>query len=271
MIRDAEIVADIRRIVKQIHSNRISRSDYLHNGGRFTYYQIYEGGRTWEDLCTAAGIFTKRKEKVPDEIYFQRLQKAIKELNRLPKTSERKKFQLNFSKCRYPTLNAFTQAAAELGIIDRQYLNIESEIGSAQIQTEIKNAQSFGPIEHVPSARPVPPIPIKTRRKRWERIGLEEFQYAPQDELGVVAVFAILCSKGSISWDIIELRGGKGIDATCYDHSMRKELHVELKFIHSKNNWNHKIEEIDYVVCWENRWPDFPKPVIVLQELIKKL
>ena len=40
-----------------------------------------------------------------------------------------------------------------------------------------------------------------------------------------------------------------------------KEMRVEVKHTHSRGNWNHTLDEIDYIVCWENRWKDFPKPV----------
>jgi hypothetical protein len=78
------------------------------------------------------------------------------------------------------------------------------------------------------------------------------------------------CSKGKIRWQILEMRGGKGIDITCYDEVMDKSIRVELKHTLSKSSWNHRLEDIDFVVCWENRWPDFPKPVLVLSEIIKE-
>ena len=104
---------------------------------------------------------------------------------------------------------------------------------------------------------------------KWERTGVDGFPYAPHDELGVAALFGILCSKGTIGWQILEMRGSKGIDVTCYDEVMEKNIRVELKHTLSKGSWNHKIEDLDFVVCWENRWPDFPKPVLVLSDLIK--
>lgn len=119
-----------------------------------------------------------------------------------------------------------------------------------------------------PAGRPVPPIPRNTKRARWERTGVSGFPYAPQDELGVVALFAILCATGAIGWEIVEMRGGKGIDVTCFDHVMQRELTVELKFLLSRGTWNHRVEDLDHVVCWENRWLDFPKPVVVLNDLL---
>jgi hypothetical protein len=213
MISDAEIVDDIRLVAKKLESNQLSRSDYIQHG-RFSYYQVYDGGRTWENLCTAAGITTKRKEPVPDEVYFQRLRQAVEELGRLPKVSERKKYKLNFSKRRFPTLNSFLQRASEFGVIDAfVHGSTESHLPTPLIDFSAPEVDLLTP--QISKQRQVPPIPIRTRRKKWERTGVISFPYAPQDELGVVAIFAILCSQDKINWDILELSGGKGIDATC--------------------------------------------------------
>jgi hypothetical protein len=75
---------------------------------------------------------------------------------------------------------------------------------------------------------------------------------------------------GKIKWQILEMRGGKGIDITCYDDVTGKNIRVELKHTLSKGSWNHRIEDIDYVVCWENRWPNFPKPVPALNQMGKE-
>lgn len=267
---DQRIVDDIRRVAERLARGELSRSEYLQHGG-FTEYQIYDGGQTWESYCRAAGVDTKKVEPVPDEIYFCRLRKAVEDLGRFPKTSERKKFGLNFSKRRYPTLKAFIDEARRQGMVtlpgqvstNSEPLVEDSQLVAAAPERQVAEV-SAGP------KRPVPPIPTETKRTKWERTGVHGFPYAPQDELGVVALFAILCSRGKIEWEILELRGGKGIDATCYDHLMGKEIHVELKHRLSRAGWNHRVEDLDYVVCWENRWPDFPKPVIVLRDMVKE-
>ena len=118
--------------------------------------------------------------------------------------------------------------------------------------------------------RPVPPIPQNSKRQRWKRIGIEAFPYAPQDELGVVALFGIFCSKRIIPWQILDLNGGEGIDGVCYDDASGREINVEFKHKLSRTNWNHPLDEVDYVVCWENAWHDFPKKVIELSKLIRQ-
>ena len=264
---NSEIIADIKNIASRLGRGELSRSQYLQYG-RFTEYDLYDGGRTWGELCNAAGVKTMSKVAVPDDVYFGRLQKAIEQLGRYPKTRERKKFGLNFSKSRYPTLRAFIQEAIHLGIIQPQSESTsEIEEPLVPFLTESIDTTPAVPIQL--EAKPLtPPIPKLSRRVKWERIDIDGFPYAPHDELGVVCLFGILCSQGYIKWQILELKGGKGIDATCYDNAAHREIRVEVKHTLSRGGWNHRIEDIDYVVCWKNRWPDFPKPVVELSSLI---
>lgn len=266
---NAEIVDDVRRVARKVGRRELSRSEYVQHG-RFSLYQIYDGGHTWEQYCKAAGVATRRKEPVPEEVYFSRLKGAVETLGRFPKVSERKRFGLNFSKRRYPTLKVFIDRAAQLGIVvspnQQVGRTVTCDEASPAMDTWHESTQATPARDH-----PVPPIPGRTGRKKWERTGVGGFPYAPQDELGVAALFAVLCAQGKLAgheWEILELRGGKGIDATCYDHAEHKEIRVELKHRLSKAGWNHKVEDLDYVVCWENRWPDFPKPVIVLRNML---
>lgn len=260
---DSELVADVKKVAFKLSTASLSRSEYFQHG-KFSAYQVYDGGHTWEEVCKAAGLETRKKEAVSDEEYFSRLKQAILTLGRYPKASERKKYGLNFSKRRYATLPEFIRRAISLGYVP-DFLKHEEDKPESGAPEPIYSKQN----DVETTKRAVPPIPVGTKRMKWERIGIEGFPYAPHDELGVVGLFAILCSQGKIRWQILEMRGGKGIDITCYDEVAEKTIRVELKYALSKGSWNHKIEDVDYVVCWENRWPDFPKPVLILSELVK--
>ena len=265
---ESDLIADVKKVASKLGAKMLSRSEYFQHG-QYTPYQVYDGGRTWEDVCYAAGLETKKKEPVSDEEYLSRLKRAFEILGRYPKTRERKKFGLNFSKRRYATLNHFIRKAVSLGYVaDLFYDEPEKETDGAILTTAASRAPQSEPSER--STRPVPPIPVETNRTKWERTGVDGFPYAPHDELGVVGLFAILCSKRIIKWQILEMRGGKGIDITCYDEVMGKTIRVEPKHTLSKGSWNHRIEDLDFVVCWENRWADFPKPVLVLSRIVKE-
>lgn len=252
----------------------MGRSEYIQHGGRFSLYDIYDGGHTWEEYCNAVGIKTKKKEPIPDEVYFARLKQAVQGLGRLPKTNERKQFGLNFSKRRYATLGAFISKAINMGIVSARFRG-EAELLKPSNKSSPSLVSEPTPLiistAQITQAQAIPPIPKQTKRRKWERIDVAGFPYAPQEEAGVIALFSILCGRGHINWHILDLRGGKGIDAICYDNDNRKEIRVELKYVLSSNSWNHKLEDLDYVVCWVNKWSDFPKPVIELSSFLRKL
>jgi len=273
-ISDEAIIEDIRAVRSQLRQISLSRGEYLLNG-KYSMYDLYDGGRTWESLCNAAGVTTRRIQPVPDEVYFQRLRDVVQSLGRSPKASERKKFGLNFSKSRWPTLSTFISAAIQRGVIPAPTSTTPPMVdnalpGDEQLRLPRRSERALPRAESQGSpTRPVPPIPARTRRQKWERTGEEGFPYAPQNEQGVVVLLGILCAQRRIPWEILDLNVGKGIDATCYDHEHHREFRVEFKRILSQSSWNHPLEELDYLVCWENRWPTFPKPVIELRKLVR--
>lgn len=270
--KEKEIVDDILKVARALGlvqgKDRFSRSEYLNNGARFSHYDLYDDGLGWEYCCEKAGFKTKTKEPVPDEVYFERFRKAIDILGRLPKVYERKKFGLNFSKRRWSTLDEFIKYVITRDLVklpDYIKLKYVKKPHDEYIEPSAKEISKVDGGE----TRPIPPIPAKTKRKKWERTGIVGFPYAPQDESGVIALFSILCSQGIIPWQIIDLNSGKGVDAICHDDKHHRELRIELKHTLSQTSWNHPFDSFDYLVCWENRWKDFPKPVIELKTLIK--
>ncbi|MEA2078226.1 MAG: hypothetical protein U9O95_09450 [Candidatus Marinimicrobia bacterium] len=258
-----KIIGDIKSVAKKLNVNKLSRSEYLTHG-KYSSYQLYDDGNSWTDLCKQAGLKTKEKEIVTDKKYFERLRNAYNKLGRYPKVSERKKYGLNMSKRRYATLTEFIKEAVKQGYVPNHF---EDEKSQKQIEDE-NTVISLISSTVINKSRDVPPIPFNTSRKKWERINFIGFPYAPQEEQGVLAIFAILCAKGVLSWQILDI-STNGIDCTCYDENESLEIMVELKYILSKSSWNHNIDDLDYLVCWESRWPEFPKPVIELSKLLK--
>ena len=57
------IIADIKKVARRLGKNELSRSEYYQHG-KFSHYQIYEGGRNWTSLCKKAKIGTKTKEPI---------------------------------------------------------------------------------------------------------------------------------------------------------------------------------------------------------------
>ena len=124
---EPHLISDVKAVASKLGTSILSRSEYFQHG-QYTAYQVYDGGRTWEDVCRAAGLETKKKEPVSDEEYFSRLKQAYGTLGRYPKASERKKFGLNFSKRRYTTLNEFVRKAVSLGYVPNLFTKKPTEV-----------------------------------------------------------------------------------------------------------------------------------------------
>jgi hypothetical protein len=262
-----KIIEDIARVANELGVTSLSRSRYL-QFARYSGNQIYDEGRTWSELCSAAKLSTgANNEPVSDEEYFKRLTEAVEKLGRIPKASERKLYGLNVSKARYRNYSEFIREAIRKGkIVDLNGAYSVEE--SAPKHPEVALVPIHAGSKDQP--RIIPPIPRSSKRTRWERTDIDGFPYAPQDESGVVALFAILCSQGVLRWQIIDLNSSKGIDCICYDEEAGKEIHVELKYLLTRSGWNHPLDDVDYVVCWESRWPDFPKPVFELKKFTEE-
>ena len=265
-----EIVADIRKVAERLGlkpGERFSRSEYLSNEARFSHDNLYDGGMNFTIYCEEAGYKPKTKEPVSDEAYFERYQKAVSVLGRPPKSSERIMFGLTVPGRRRRILDEFRNRVTSPG---NGEVETSKSIEKREGQPKSREHSEKDDVVGSEYSRPIPPIPEKTRRKKWERTGIPGHPYAPQDESGVIALLAILCANGVLPWQILDLNSGKGIDAVVYDDRQQRELRVELKHTLSRPSWNHPVDSLDCVVCWENRWKDFPKRVIELRSLVKK-
>ena len=131
------VIEDIRRVAALLETDTITHSQYLAHG-KFTEYQLWDGGDTWSQLCEWAGVSCdKTREPVSDEEYLQRLSIAVDELvNRYPKASERKKYGLNFSKEKFPNLSSFIEQAIDLGYVPDLRKRSSSEKPANQLEAE---------------------------------------------------------------------------------------------------------------------------------------
>ena len=268
---------DVKRIILATKSINLSFSRYRNAGGTFSKSQIYSDGDSWGNLCKECGIEMDRsKDPICDTKYFERLNEFVEKNKRLPKTNERKLARLNFKKSRWSTLHAFIEDAINRGFLSQDFRQKSNNIVDKPKQ-EIpfsRNREVDGLKRKKEHCRPEPRIPkkpLRPDRRNWEWIGINGMPYAPRDENGVIALFAILCHKGDLKLQIVETNDGKGIDSICYDDENECEIRIEFKFILSKPEWNHDTSELDIVVCWENRWREFPKPVIELKSFLKNM
>lgn len=269
LVNELDIIQDIVRVAARLGiqmGEPLSRSEYYNNGAKFSHYGIYDSGKSWSYYCQKAGFKDKAKSPISDDVYFERLVNAVNKLGRLPKTSERKEYNLNFKKSRWPTLDSFILEAIKKGVIediDGRYERINTA------KDTIKVTEFTSSIQNYKSNIKIPSIPEQTKRKKWERINISCFPYAPQDEQGVVAIFCILCHNKILPFILIDLNGGKGIDADCYNIKTESYVKVEFKHTLRESSFNHDLNICDIIICWINKWKDIGKEIIELSEVLK--
>ncbi|MEW6347955.1 MAG: hypothetical protein AB1646_02750 [Thermodesulfobacteriota bacterium] len=265
MVSREDKLKDIKRVAGELGVSRLSRRQYSENGGLYTEHQIFDRGDTWAALCKEVALESKRQNPVADEEYFRRLKEFYERNHRVPKYNEVTLAGLTFNK-RWTTRKDFLADAVEKGVIPQEALKQhhrndipEETAGEAAETNQTEKRDAFPKRASI-----VPPPPKDSKWQKWQRIDEPGFPCAPHDELGVVALFAILCSQEKLPFQIIGATGGKGTDSVCWDERTRDHVNIEFKYNLSQSTWNHPIEEVDLVVCWKTKWPDFPREVIEL-------
>lgn len=96
----------------------------------------------------------------------------------------------------------------------------------------------------------------------------------PRSEIEVIFLFGLLYDHLhphlKLPYVVTEITDAfpdcKGLDATT---GRIVHIEFELKASHYKGH-RHPLQGCDYIVCWENDWPDSPIPVISLKSMIDK-
>ena len=89
--------------------------------------------------------------------------------------------------------------------------------------------------------------------------------YAPENEHGVVFLFAHLAKKWRLRIDAVRRDFP---DCIAYQKIQGKEKEVRIEFEYkSKNFKNHKHDpsKCDCIVCWEHNWPDAPEHLKIIE------
>ena len=90
-------------------------------------------------------------------------------------------------------------------------------------------------------------------------------RFAPQSELGVVFLFSRLAKKLRLRVDTVQ---GGFPDCVAYQKSHGKENKIRIEFEFKARNFKmhrHDPNLCDWIVCWENNWPDAPKRLHIVE------
>lgn len=103
------------------------------------------------------------------------------------------------------------------------------------------------------------------RKDRPHVLDSGPMQYAPENELGVVFLFAHLAKRWRLR--IKEIKSAFP-DCIAYQKVKggEKKIRIEFEF-KSKNfrNHKHRADKCDWIVCWEHNWPDAPKALNIIE------
>ena len=90
-------------------------------------------------------------------------------------------------------------------------------------------------------------------------------RFAPQSELGFVFLFSRLAKKLRLRVDTVQ---GGFPDCVAYQKSHGKENKIRIEFEFKAKNFKmhrHDPNLCDWIVCWENNWPDAPKRLHIVE------
>ncbi|MBZ5555192.1 MAG: hypothetical protein LAO21_20965 [Acidobacteriia bacterium] len=103
------------------------------------------------------------------------------------------------------------------------------------------------------------------KNDRGEVLEGAPLRYAPENELGVVFLFAHLAKRWRLRVD--EIHPGFP-DCIAYQKTNGKEKRVRIEFEYKSRNFKtqrHPAKKCDCIVCWEHNWPEAPKHLQVIE------
>src|SRR5262245_51494107 len=106
------------------------------------------------------------------------------------------------------------------------------------------------------------PSPQETRPEALQGAPLH---YAPQNEPGVVFLFATLAKKWRL---VVEKIAAPFPDCTAYQKVGGRDKCIRIEFEYrssSAKRHRHDLSKCDWIVCWEHDWPQVPAHLQVIE------
>jgi hypothetical protein len=88
-------------------------------------------------------------------------------------------------------------------------------------------------------------------------------RFAPQNELGVVFLFSSMAKRLGLS--SVELIRSRFPDCIAFQRTGKGERRVRIEFEYKSRSFNHDPHGCDWIVCWEDNWPDAPKHIQIVE------
>ena len=101
--------------------------------------------------------------------------------------------------------------------------------------------------------------------ERGETLERGPLQYAPQNELGVVFLFAAIAPRLRLRVERIQ---SAFPECVAYQKSGFGEKRIQVEFEYRSSSFcthKHDATECDWLVCWEHDWPEVPPRIHVVE------
>lgn len=105
----------------------------------------------------------------------------------------------------------------------------------------------------------------RAQKNRPETLTAGPMNYAPENELGVVFLFAHLAKRWRLQ--VEEIKPGFP-DCIAFQKSHGQEKRIRIEFEYKSKNFElhgHDPKKCDWIVCWEHNWPAAPKKLHIVE------
>ena len=220
----------------------------------------------------------RREPKYTDEDLFQALYKVEREIGHEPKVNENNAhgdlstttYRVRFGKWR-DVLAHYKKWKSE-NAENLQGFSIQDEIG--QSAHTIKGDDSLMTENQAPLI-PADPKKHKPPEQFYgEPIDFRGLRHAPINEQGVVFVFAMVSRELGFNIESIQQGFPDCEGKYLYDKKKKHYAKARIEFEYRASSFQehgHDLNQCDFIVCWENDWPECPVNIIELKTEIMKL
>jgi len=235
-----------------------------------TFVPWKDGEYNWILHCTILAEFTqplseefatssKISQKI-DSFYATRLMGSIGELKPIEAIAYLELILSEKSNELYIPFSSTTKEESITVYLDEVIKQLRRDVGySPKPSTDRTIFESFEVEEKPPSFGIV-----------GERIDLPVLNYAPLNEMGVILLFGYYLRDLGFS-HLEEIRAGFPDAIGMQKVDERKYRRVRIEFEFKSRNFithDHRVEDCDVIICWEDNWADCPLEVIELKSAL---
>lgn len=273
MIKQEQIIAEIRRISSKLCTERLTQKLFERNS-KISVSTVRSVFGSWNRAIKAAGFkpitnYVPEHKEIPDIELMAEIIRLTKELGKRPSDREMQalgKFSPQPYRKRWGTFVKGREAAyRKLGFpeVDKSITGFNSKrvkvtLKPAIILKTIKPKESYG----------------RKKVQFGEPIDFRGLRFAPINEQGVVYLFGMISRELGFLIESIRTEYPDCEGKRCVNEKENRWEHVLIEFEYKSKHFDqhgHSPENCDLIVCWIHDWEECPIEVLELKSTIKHL